>query len=93
MTKKLLLGVAAVSTLMLGGCRVDPADQTAIVESYGFKEVRMGGYAWFGCSEGDDVRAEFTAVSATGQHVKGVFCSGLTEFDKGATDRVTGLVR
>lgn len=93
MIKKLLIGLAAVATLALGACRVDPEDQTAIVESYGFTQVQMGGYAWFGCSEEDDVSVQFTATSPTGQHVKGVFCSGLTEFDKGATVRVTGLVR
>ena len=91
--KKLLLALAAVSTLALAACRTDPVEQVAIVETYGFTEVQMTGYAWFGCPESDDVRAEFTATSPTGQRVKGVFCSGFTEFDRGASVRVTGLVR
>lgn len=73
--KKTLLAFAAVA--LLAGCGVNPEQATRILESQGYTEVRIGGYAFFGCSEHDSFRSKFTATGANGQQVNGVICGGL----------------
>lgn len=78
--KRILL-VAFV--LMLGACtRADNAHQ--VLESNGYKNIQMNGYAWFGCDEKDTFADSFEATSPNGTRVKGVVCSGVF---KGSTIR------
>lgn len=83
-----LAGLAVVG-IASSATRTDPAKQVAAVEAYGFTNVEMKGWAWFACSEDDDLKYAFTARDARGRPVQGALCSGW--FLKGATVRLTSF--
>jgi hypothetical protein len=80
-----LLAAAALALLTLGGC-TKPDATTKILAAQGFTQIVIEGYAFLGCSEDDTHRTRFRAVSASGEIVRGVACSG---FWKGTTLRFT----
>lgn len=65
------------------GC-VDDGRGLQALEANGFTEVRMKGYAWVGCGNGDSYRTRFAATNSAGKRVYGVVCCGLY---KGCTVR------
>ena len=76
------LGIA----LMLVGCNEQGA--VSAIEAYGFKDVRLTGFAWWGCdSERDNplYNTRFSATSPNGKPVNGVACGGVL---KGWTVRI-----
>lgn len=74
----------AIVVLILAGC-TQPDHARRVLETNGYKDIALDGYAWFECG-GDDVYADrFAATSPGGQKVAGVVCAGL--FFKGATIR------
>lgn len=76
--------IVIVGLLTLAACGVNPTDATRVLKSQGLSNVKIGGYAWFGCSKGDDFASNFTATDANGKSVEGVVCGG---FFKGYTVR------
>jgi hypothetical protein len=80
MKRYLLAALAAVS---LAGCTDDNVARHAL-ESSGFTDVRITGYAYFGCDKNDTFHTAFEARGPKGQFTQGVVCSGLM---KGATIR------
>lgn len=81
------VAIAMVATLALAGCSPNPAAQRAAVEDFGFTDVRIGDYAWFGCSKDDTFASKWTGRNAAGVPVRGVVCGG---WAKGYTVRITG---
>ena len=81
MKKLLLIGLLA---LPLAACSVSPTDAERALHAMGIKQVKMGGYAFFGCGEKDTFKSTFEGVGADGQRVTGVVCAGLF---KGTTVR------
>lgn len=53
-----------------------PSSTVSAAEALGFTDVQPGGYAWFGCGEGDHIATKFTATGADGHPVSGVVCCG-----------------
>lgn len=73
--------IAAVAGLLLvSGCtRADHARE--VLEAQGFKNVKVTGYRFFGCSTGKDdsepMHTGFEATGPTGKKVSGVVCEGV----------------
>lgn len=65
------------------GCTQPPDEVQAILKRDGYVDVKVEGYAWFGCGEDDTFRTKFSGTK-NGQYVEGVVCSG---FLKGSTVR------
>lgn len=89
--KSLLAFVAISATVCLAGCDVNPTDVTNVVESQGYKDVKVTGYqlVFSGCGKDDSFNSGFTATSADGKHqVSGVVCGGLF---KGYTVRINSV--
>ena len=74
MKKLLLIGLLASP---LAACSVNPSDAGRALHAMGIKQVKMGGYAFFGCGEKDTFKSTFGGVGADGQqpHHRG-FCRG-----------------
>lgn len=79
--KKLIL-IAAV--VFLTAC-TQPDKATRALEASGYTEIKMNGFAFFGCDEKDSYHDAFTAKGSNGKMVEGVVCGGVF---KGATIRV-----
>lgn len=71
MIKKILL----ICVLGLTAC-TDPKNAQRILEDNGYTDVRLTGYSWFSCGQGDTYRDGFIAKSPVGRDVEGTVCSG-----------------
>lgn len=60
----------------VSGCGVDPAKANRALTSMGMTDVKLTGWAWYGCSDSDDFGSNFEAKDAHGQVVTGVVCGG-----------------
>lgn len=80
--KRALIVIAALA--LLASCGVNPEEARRALEAQGMSNVRITGYAFFGCAETDDFSSKFEAIGANGKLVTGVVCSGLL---KGVTVR------
>ena len=70
--------------LVLSGC-TSPDNATKALEAYGYTDIQITGYDFFGCdSKDDDFHTGFTATE-NGHKVTGVVCAGLL---KGQTIRI-----
>jgi hypothetical protein len=69
--------------LLISGCTQPERAERVLVEN-GYTDVKIEGYAFFGCDEKDVFRTQFKAVAASGKLVSGTVCSG---WFKGATIR------
>lgn len=78
---KMLLILAAFAT---SGC-TDADEATKVLVDSGYKDVKITGYSFTGCSKDDAYHTEFTAKGATGNEVHGVVCGGWL---KGSTIRL-----
>jgi hypothetical protein len=78
-----ILAAMILTTAFVAGCS-DPQSATRALESQGFKNIKITGYAWLGCSEDDAWRTGFEADALSGRRVAGVVCSGIF---KGSTVR------
>lgn len=74
-TSGAMIGIFAVGlfTLSMGSCDVPEMDARRILESNGVSEIKLDGYAWFGCSRGDIFSREFRGIKA-GKSVAGDVC-------------------
>ena len=79
--KKLILILLAAG---VAGC-TQPDKALRALESAGYTQVVIEGYAVFGCDKNDQFHDRFSAVGANGKPVSGVVCGG---FFKGATIRL-----
>lgn len=79
--KKLILAALALSLI---ACTQPESAQKALEQS-GYTDVKMEGYAVFGCGRDDNFHDKFIAKGPTGQVVSGVVCGG---FLKGKTIRI-----
>ena len=66
----------AALVLTLAAC-TDPDGARRTAENHGLTHVQITGYSFWGCSEDDGWRTEFTALNAQGRSVRGVVCSGV----------------
>jgi hypothetical protein len=73
MNKKFTIISALLVGLALGGC-TDPDRSRNVLDQAGYTNIRFHGHAWFGCSEDDNVRTEFTATGPSGKPASGVVC-------------------
>jgi hypothetical protein len=78
-----LLVLAAVA--LASGC-TDKDGAKKALEQAGYKQVEIGGYAPFACSDSDTYATKFKAVGPTGIRVSGTVCAGM--FFKGKTVRL-----
>jgi hypothetical protein len=79
--KRIALILASVA--MLAACTDETAARKALAGS-GFTDVKITGYAYFGCDKHDTFHTGFEARGPSGQFAEGVVCSG---WMKGATIR------
>lgn len=63
--------------LTMTGCTVNREDAVRALEAQGMKDVRIGGYSFWGCSDKDTFKSSFKAVGANGKPVSGTVCSGV----------------
>jgi hypothetical protein len=75
--------VMLVCLLVLAGC-TSSNDALRALEGAGYTDIKLGGYAWFSCSQDDSFATEFTATGPSGKQVSGAVCSG---WFKGSTIR------
>lgn len=80
---RISLGIVAVATLALVGCSDAPTAER-VLRQQNYKDIRITGYSWSGCSRDDDFATGFIARAPNGEMVEGVVCSG---WFKGATVR------
>lgn len=68
--------------------RVEAGDERtlATLRASNLHDLKLGGAATAGCEEAESSR-QFTATNATGEHVKGTVCCGLTGAVKGCMIR------
>jgi hypothetical protein len=66
-----------------GGCNVGKEGARAL-EAQGYRDVRIGSHAWWGCGRDDSYSSHFIATNPLGKRVAGVVCCGWT---KGCTVR------
>jgi len=71
------------AAIVLAACTA-PDTATRALEGAGYKDIRITGWAMYGCSDSDDFTTGFEATGPTGMRVTGVVCSGIF---KGATIR------
>lgn len=69
--------------LLLGAC-TDPVAARRALDSAGFTDIQIGGYAIQMCGRDDTYATRFTARNIHGKVVTGAVCSG---WAKGATVR------
>jgi hypothetical protein len=69
----IIVGAAA---LLLTSC-TDASSTRRTLEDSGFTDIRVGGYAFFGCSKDDTFSTTFSAKNPQGRAVNGVVCCGL----------------
>lgn len=74
----------ALLALALLGCDARAASEHAL-RAHGFTDIRLDGYAWTGCADGDTFRTKFTATNSHDEVVSGVVCCGVIM--KGCTVR------
>lgn len=68
--------IAVLLVALVAGC-TSSEDAMRALSAQGFTDVRLTGYKWFACGEGDFYHTGFIATSPTGREVSGVVCSGL----------------
>lgn len=78
--KRIALILALVA---LAGCTDETAARKAL-EASGFTDIKITGYAYFGCDKNDTFHTGFEARGPKGQFTEGIVCSG---WMKGATIR------
>lgn len=81
---KFNLLIVTVLCGMLTAC-VDESSTVKALSGAGYTNIKIKGYAVFGCAEEDFFHTAFEAKGPSGQHVEGVVCSGWL---KGATIRL-----
>jgi hypothetical protein len=70
--------------LALSGC-TDSSATIRTLESAGFSDITVTGYAFFQCGEDDTSHTGFRAKNPSGKYVEGTVCCGLVL--KGCTVR------
>jgi opacity protein-like surface antigen len=74
--KRTIAVAALLAALALTSCNVDSNDAYRLLTQEGVNSVKLTGYAFFGCSKGDDFSTKFTGVK-NGVPVKGTICGGV----------------
>lgn len=76
--KVVALLVALVFGIVLAPscCTVSQSQAESTLRSYSFKDVEMGGYAWFSCGDDYTFASHFRATNSGGERVDGVICCG-----------------
>lgn len=72
--------VLLITSVLLASCGVNPNDAERVLKAQGMKDVKIGGYAIWGCASGkngDSFASSFSATAQDGSKVTGVICSGL----------------
>jgi len=78
-----------IAVLALTACAPPVEEVRQDVEAFGFTNVVIGDWAFYGCAKDDNWGYHFTATSPSAQRqVEGVACGGILL--KGATVRITG---
>lgn len=65
----------ALLTVLLAGCTAEDDSRRAL-ESSGYSDIEVGGYAWLSCGKDDSFSTRFTAKNPAGQTVSGAVCCG-----------------
>lgn len=76
--------IMVVSMFALAGCGVNVKSATNALEAQGITNVKILGYSFFGCSEDDTFRSNFTGIGSNGKPISGTVCQGVW---KGTTIR------
>lgn len=61
--------------LLLSGCTDEDSARRILLED-GYTNIRIIGYEWLGCGEGDQTHTGFAAIAPSGRSVHGVICCG-----------------
>lgn len=64
-----------LSVALIAAC-TDDAGAYRALDSSGFTDIRLTGYAWYGCSNSDTFNTGFVAKNTNGKTVSGVVCCG-----------------
>lgn len=74
------IALALLLSVSLGGCmQVPDEDALRLLQNEGVENPVLGGRAWFGCSEKDNMNVEFSG-KRNGQYVEGIICGSATLF-------------
>lgn len=74
-----------LAALLLAGCGADESNSRRTLESSGYTEISITGWAPLTCGKDDTFSTGFTAKNPQGRRVSGVVCCGLVF--KGCTVR------
>jgi len=70
------LATIVIAALSLAACS-DASDARRVLDDQGYTDIRVGGHAWFACSDHDSYATKFTAKSPIGRQVSGAVCKGI----------------
>lgn len=70
--RRILLACA----ILLSSCTDDQRFEEAL-DNMGFTNIRIDGYAFYGCGEGYNFHRSFHATNPRGKEVSGVVCCGI----------------
>lgn len=76
--------IVLVAALLLAAC-TSADEATRTLAGAGYRDIKITGYRFFGCSDNDSFHTGWEAKGQDGRAVSGVVCSGVL---KGATIRV-----
>lgn len=65
-----------VLLLIFSKC-TNPSGAIKVLSDQGYINIRITGYKWFACAEGDTFATGFKAISPAGKPVSGCVCQGL----------------
>ena len=83
--KLLHLVATFLTTISLSSCS-DKEGAEKTIKHYGFKPIKVGGYAFFSGGQGDFFTTKFKAIDINGDTIEGVVTKGL--IFKGSTVRI-----
>lgn len=72
-------------TIFLVGCTTD-SERIDALKSYGFTDIQLTGYEFFGCSK-EETGTSFIAKNSNERKVSGIVCCGNFGSGKGCTVR------
>lgn len=73
---KFKITLATMILLALTGCTVPADHSTRVLTGAGYTDIRLGGHAWWSCSDDDMRSTKFVAKGPSGQKVAGAVCCG-----------------
>lgn len=73
---KTIIFAFLVAATMISGC-TNTNKTRETLDNLGFKNIQVGGYAWFACGDDYTYATHFSATNPNGKLVRGAVCCGI----------------